>query len=598
MPQPPVLLYLHGVGKGDPKEEWRGALEPALLKLGYKDLSDVEVITPKYPNSLHGVDDELPLPGTTVRKLRGEYARTNRRDFERRRTAMEALLGGDDRGSGIPGGDQLAPIAAGMKHFIQADNYLKDPKVRASVLRRVLDYLPESGRLVIVGHSLGSVIAADLVRRLPVDIEVTGLLTIGSPLAQDAFHPEGLPKLLAAPPANLAWWVNLWGTADPVPIRRGVSNAFPWALDQRVQQRLELNPVTAHEATTYLRDATVARAVGYALFGSLSTAVVRAESGMDVQLDDSEMFVVLGLRYAHLTAAQLEGETKERYVDALRHVQATQADRIQARNANDSRGTPVAIADLAVDLSDPESLALEPEAPQLLTIEDAVVPLLLLAVENLIRPFEIKIDEKHQKAAMEQLTFDIGLGRHFGANVFGALTLARKALKRPGSRVRWAALGLGSVAIVAATGGLALAAAPGVAGAAAVTSALAAFGPGGMIGGLLTAGTFATAGGGGIAIGMASPGTTADAVEAVVAVQLATAILRELQGLPQDDQTWQSLIETEAEVRRELARLEVLSDDDSPTLVELQRKLDAVVCALDCLRARGLDLKLFEFAAE
>ena len=122
---------------------------------------------------------------------------------------------------------------------------------------------------------------------------------------------------------------------------------------------------------------------------------------------------------------------------------------------------------------------------------------------------------------MEHLTLDMGLGTQLGADVLKAAERAKDTLKEDNSdRLRWVLIGIGAAAVVAATGGLALAAAPGVVGAAAVTSALAAFGPGGMIGGLLTAGTLVSAGGGSIAAGLANPGTAAGTVEAVVATQL------------------------------------------------------------------------------
>lgn len=49
---------------------------------------------------------------------------------------MEVLLGPDDRGNGLPGGDLLAPVVAGSRPFQQAQNYLKDKKIRAWVLHR------------------------------------------------------------------------------------------------------------------------------------------------------------------------------------------------------------------------------------------------------------------------------------------------------------------------------------------------------------------------------------------------------------------------------------------------------------------------------
>ena len=171
--------------------------------------------------------------------------------------------------------------------------------------------------------------------------------------------------------------------------------------------------------------------------------------------------------------------------------------------------SPSMIADLAVDLSDPGSVAPEPRAPVDLGMEEAVVPLVVIATTNVLRPFEVDVSKAKQRSAMEQLTLEMEFGAKFGTSVFAAVDEARDVLKGPTNWLKWTALGLGAAAVVVATGGLALAAAPGVAGAAAITSALAAFGPGGMIGGLLTAGTLVTASGGGIAVGFAAPGTTA-----------------------------------------------------------------------------------------
>ncbi|MGZ8748490.1 MAG: hypothetical protein ACXWZ2_16135 [Mycobacterium sp.] len=279
-------------------------------------------------------------------------------------------------------------------------------------------------------------------------------------------------------------------------------------------------------------------------------------------------------------------------------MQATTVEQIRARNANVSRPMPAPIANLAVDLSDPTSRAREPGMPGHLSIADAVVPLAIIAAGNVLRPFEIEVSKEKRQKAMEQLTLDMNLGRQLGTNVFDAIDSARKALKGPTNWVKWTALGLGAAAVIAATGGLVLAAAPGLVGAAAITSALAAFGPGGMIGGLLTAGTLVSAGGGGLAIGLAAPGTTAEAVEAVVAAQLTTAVLRELQGISQDQQPWSSLVDAEIEVRRELARLKAVSDESAPTLKELQRKIDAIDRALDYMHRHNLEPKDSEFAAE
>jgi len=194
-------------------------------------LDAAEVIAPKYPNALHGVDDNVPLPELTVKAPSGEVAKRNRRDFERREGAIEVRLGRHVPGKGWFGGGAVAQGALHVPVFDQADNYLNNRRIRAFVLARIIEQLPGSGRLVIVGHSLGSVIAADLVRRLPTDVEVAGMVTIGSPLANSKFHVDGLRGILREPPMNLAWWVNFWNPADPVTTHRGISSVFPWMID-------------------------------------------------------------------------------------------------------------------------------------------------------------------------------------------------------------------------------------------------------------------------------------------------------------------------------------------------------------------------------
>ena len=583
----PILLFLHGVGTGDPEDEWQEVLSKSLENAGYPSLDDVSVIAPKYPNTLVGTDDNEPLPKLTAKELRGDAARRSRQDFERRTGAIEMMLGRHDPGAGWAGADAIVSAATRREAFRQANNYINDSKIRAQVLNRVLRQLPRHGRVVIVGHSLGSVIAADLIRRLPTGLQVFGMVTLGSPLAHPRFDVDNLRRTLSDPPTNLAWWVNFWNSADPVTTHKGVSSIFPWMIDYRVQTPLGLD---VHDAVTYLGSSVAATAIGFALFGSSSREVVVVEKGLDIPLDYAETVALAALRYAHLMKNRLRGDKHVRFSGALRQVQAATVDLVRQRNAAAGRPMPAAIAQLSVDLTDPDSIAPEPSIARFSSKHDAVIPLLSIAASNVLRPFEIEIPDEIRREAMEELTLEMGLGSQIGTDVFRASDRARDALKDT-NWFKWFALGLGAAAVVAATGGLALAAAPGVAGAAAITSALAAFGPGGMIGGLLTAGTLVSAGGGSIAIGLANPATSAAALSAVVASQVAVAILRRLQGLEQDPANWNGLVEIGMELRRERARLEAFADKSAPTLKELHLKPDAVDNALRYLHEHDLGPK-------
>lgn len=592
MTDQPTLLFLHGVGTGDPADAWRVALSGALVRIGYPELTDDRFIAPKYAHALTGSDDPGRVPPYSSKQPGKEADRVNRRAFERRTAALEYRLGRHhDPGVKWIGPDRLVSIAFETPPFKQAHNYLHNERIRAGVLRRVLDRTPRSGKLVIVGHSLGSVIAADLLRRLPTGVEVVGMVTIGSPLGNGGVDVDDLRDAMRQAPTNLGWWVNFWNEHDPVAAHRGLSSVFPWMLDLRVST---LPSVRVHSAVEYLSDATVAETIGYGLYGSRSRAVVPVSVGLDVPLDDPERLGLLALRYAHLIGRHLDGDEGDRFAGALRHVQATAIDSMRKRRLDDVRQIPELVQLLAFDLADPEAEPPSPGPTGFLDRDDAVVPLTVLASENILRPFEIAVPRKTMRKAMEDLAAELGLGSQFGAHVFEAGQTADEVVN-PGRGVNWVRLGLmgaGAAALVVATGGLALVAAPGVVGAAAVTSALAAFGPGGMIGGLVTAGSLVAAGGGGIAYGLAGASTTAEALEAVVSRQLTAVLLRDLESLDQDPSVWRNLVEIERQVRREHERLDEFSDPSAPSLKELQRKVQAVERALAHIRKMGLEPRL------
>jgi pimeloyl-ACP methyl ester carboxylesterase len=585
-----IFLFLHGVGKGDREELWRGPLEDALARAGYPDLSGVTVITPKYAHALRGWDAKESIPPSTRKQLSREAARTNRREFERRIGAVEFRLGRHDRGNGLLGIDAVVGMAVGLPHFEQARKYVNDSQIRAQVLNRILMHLPQAGSLVIVGHSLGSVIAADLVSRLPLGINVVGMVTIGSPLANGSFNVDKLQETLKEPPVNLDWWVNFWNVADPVAAHRGVSSVFPWMIDFRINTKA-MNPATAHGAVDYLGNDAVTAAVGFALFGSTSKDLERIETGANISMDAAERIALLTLRYAHLLSKELEGDQKDRFTGALRQVQATLVDDIEARNAGEGRPVPSAVARLAFDVADSNAAVPEPLPSSYIERDEAIVLLTILATDNVVRPFEITTPKDKQRDAMRNLTAEMGMGSQFGADVFMAVKGAQEALSggRGVNWIKWGAFGAGAVALAVATGGLALAAAPGLAGAAVITSALASFGPGGMIGGLLTAGSLVTAGGGGIAFGLASPGTTAESLEAIVVRRLAAATLRQANDLDPDPNVWRVLTEIETKVRREHERQDEFSDPSSVSLKELKRKIESVERALAYLKSKGLE---------
>uniref|UniRef100_A0A942T227 Alpha/beta hydrolase n=1 Tax=Neobacillus citreus TaxID=2833578 RepID=A0A942T227_9BACI len=584
----PVLVFLHGVGTGDVEDEWQVALSGALVRLGYPALGSDRWIAPKYAFALHNGDGKHRVPPITVKQPGKDEARGNRREFERRTSAMEYRLGQHEDVSNWPVANTIVDVAFETNPFKQAHNYLHDEQARARVLTRVLDALPETGDLLIVGHSLGSVVAADLLRRLPATLNVIGMITIGSPLASGAVQATDLRETMQEPPVNLGWWINFWNGYDPVAAHRGLSSVMPWLLDLRVTTPPSPR---VHNAVEYLSDARVAEAIGYAVYGSLSKDLVHTSNALEVPLDADERVVLLALRYAHLVGTHLKDDLQDRFLGALRVTQATAVEAMLQRRDGEGRPRPESIAHLSFDLADAAAEAVPPAPGMYLSKEKALVQLIVLASDNFLRPFDINFSEAVKRQAMRDLTAELGLGSVLGGDVLDAVDRAEKVLagnKGP-NWIKIGALGAGAVAIVVATGGLALAAGAGLAGAAAVTSALAAFGPGGMIGGLITAGSLVTAGGGGIAFGLANAGTSSEAVESIVMRQLAAVILRQKLDLAQDPAVWHLLVETERQVRRAHERLDEYSDPKSPVLVELRKKIQIVERALEFMREQGLE---------
>lgn len=95
----PTLLFRHGVGKVDRDDAWRAPLDATLARVGYPGLDSVEVIAPKYAHILRDWDEKAQQPAVTVKPPRRDAARQNRRDFERRVSAVEHRLAGQSQGA-------------------------------------------------------------------------------------------------------------------------------------------------------------------------------------------------------------------------------------------------------------------------------------------------------------------------------------------------------------------------------------------------------------------------------------------------------------------------------------------------------------------
>ena len=135
--------------------------------------------------------------------------------------------------------------------------YLDDEAARDRILGTVLETVPTSGPVTLVAHSLGTVVAMDLLTRLPSDVDVRLLVTAGSPLGMDSVNK----RLLLGGPRRpeVGRWINAWCPADAVAI--GCPLAPTWGAGVEDVQT-EKTGESAHSIVEYLADLRVASAIG------------------------------------------------------------------------------------------------------------------------------------------------------------------------------------------------------------------------------------------------------------------------------------------------------------------------------------------------
>jgi pimeloyl-ACP methyl ester carboxylesterase len=186
------IVYLHGVGQGVARDDWYRALAKSLEEHGVAvpPLQSKRIIRPSYIDLLQGVGvpasgvreptPTIKEPGSRSEKL------TNRASFARRQAEAIAGLPEVVTNTGFAGVGrfvgQMDPTGFPLPlDLSDAKHYLRNERVRWSILHKVIDAIGTQRDLIIVGHSLGSLVAIDLLAHLPPDIRIRRLVTIGSP---------------------------------------------------------------------------------------------------------------------------------------------------------------------------------------------------------------------------------------------------------------------------------------------------------------------------------------------------------------------------------------------------------------------------------
>ncbi|MGV9270138.1 alpha/beta fold hydrolase [Kitasatospora sp. NPDC003701] len=173
---------------------------------------------------------------------------------------------------GVRAGAQWASGRALLMALAQVGRYLGRGEADSSgrtldalVRERVLGGLDETRPLVVVSHSLGSVVAYEALHQYtgPVALWVT----IGSPLATGAVVLQRLVPRPPHTPLGVARWLNFWDRDDIIVSRPRIEK---WMTPNQQgvapdTSRVESNGLWVHTATKYLRQKAVAGPVMEAL---------------------------------------------------------------------------------------------------------------------------------------------------------------------------------------------------------------------------------------------------------------------------------------------------------------------------------------------
>lgn len=169
-----------------------------------------------------------------------------------------------------------------LRLFISdVDQYLHIPLLRERVMARLVNVLQQQQgkEIVVVAHSLGSVVAYDVLNTHP-EIAISSFVTLGSPLGLSPFIYNALLPEIQDPqkhpfPASIAGnWSNFYDPQDIVALVPILGPLFPGASGQSVVSTpVQNNPDDRHSLIGYLIQMLVAQAINNALAGKSASRV-------------------------------------------------------------------------------------------------------------------------------------------------------------------------------------------------------------------------------------------------------------------------------------------------------------------------------------
>lgn len=300
------VVFIHGIGHQNSEEsalcsEWAHAADIGLKAADYGQLpklGDCDECSPRSAMAFYGkvfggrrqmgsgedsiADEDLALelveawlirasarsPSPSVRK-EAQIALQGLQSEELKAQGKGRMLGWVINKVGrLPG---FAPFGMALAtRFVvpslnQVTSYLSDQETRGAVRQCALDKIDDRTK-VIVGHSLGSIVAFEIAHLIPASIDL--LLTIGSPLGIEALVFDRLEPRPPRFPPNVRRWVNIADKEDYVAAEPDLTPLFGDSVPKRSIFEggwTVNNGAEPHSASFYLAQKEIGRPLGDAI---------------------------------------------------------------------------------------------------------------------------------------------------------------------------------------------------------------------------------------------------------------------------------------------------------------------------------------------
>lgn len=150
----------------------------------------------------------------------------------------------------------------------QVVRYLNDPELHERILQIVLDQITAETR-VVIGHSLGSVVAYEALCRKPEN--VVSFISLGSPLGIrnlifDKLTPRPSAMQIGVWPGRVRHWTNIADKGDVVAIEKRLSRVF----GEGIRDILVDNGSDPHHGERYLTTSEAGEAASEGLWAKSS----------------------------------------------------------------------------------------------------------------------------------------------------------------------------------------------------------------------------------------------------------------------------------------------------------------------------------------